>query len=292
MITDKFSSFTFNSGITLSIVQSRIKKPHKFDLASRPDLVEFCFFKSAYIEFFLTENETSLIAAPMQSHLVINKGAKGRVHYCSDTPLVSISITVPEDVLANLAQYPVKTIAGKAQAGVTWSDSKLFFCHSGALTGQMQEVFKQLICWPFDNAGQVVYAQAKCMELIGLKLIQAASGGSPSGSRTTEKEKMLAGRAAAILLADLAQPPSLQEVAEQSGMSLSRLKKLFPIVYGTTPFGFLRHHRLTCAKDLIQMHGLNASEAAFKVGYSDLSPFHRAFVKEFGIRPGDCRPRS
>ena len=91
-----------------------------------------------------------------------------------------------------------------------------------------------------------------------------------------------------ILVEDIANPPSLQQLAEQVGIGDYKLKRDFRQAFGTTVFGYLRLHRLECARQLLTARQMNVSEAAEFVGYSSLSKFTAAFKRQFGILPSVC----
>jgi AraC-like DNA-binding protein len=89
-----------------------------------------------------------------------------------------------------------------------------------------------------------------------------------------------------ILDNNLTTPPSLNTIARESGLCVTSLTEEFKKHFGTTVFGYLRRKRLSRAKELIEDQRMSASEAAWAVGYSSLSSFHRAFSSQFGVSPG------
>lgn len=93
-------------------------------------------------------------------------------------------------------------------------------------------------------------------------------------------------RASQILLENLETTPKLADIAKQSGLCLTSLNAGFRKLFGTTVFGFLRQERLSKAKYLMEHENKSASEAAWEVGYSSLSSFHRAFYAQYGVTPG------
>ncbi|MCG8552998.1 MAG: AraC family transcriptional regulator, partial [Desulfobacterales bacterium] len=90
---------------------------------------------------------------------------------------------------------------------------------------------------------------------------------------------------------NLASPPSLDLLARKSGLCVTYLTETFKKTFGTTVFGYVRQQRLSRAKELIAVHGMDASHAAWEVGYSSVSSFHRAFLAEYGTTPGSYRRR-
>jgi AraC-like DNA-binding protein len=68
-------------------------------------------------------------------------------------------------------------------------------------------------------------------------------------------------------------------------MSGTKLKVRFKQVYGYRLYEFYNKQRLEKARLLIE-HGITAKEAAYSIGFNDVSNFTKAFKKEYGFTPG------
>lgn len=80
-------------------------------------------------------------------------------------------------------------------------------------------------------------------------------------------------------------PPSLQELANEVGLNLKKLKEVFKQIYGDTVYGFLLNYKMEKAKKLLESNQYNVNEVGLKIGYSTSSHFIAAFKKKFGITP-------
>lgn len=89
-----------------------------------------------------------------------------------------------------------------------------------------------------------------------------------------------------LLERDLANPPSLEMLAEQAGCSTFYLSRIFAQETGASMPKFLRMKRIEKAAELLRTGRANVTEAAFQVGYSSLSAFSKAFVEQVGSCPG------
>ena len=159
----------------------------------------------------------------------------------------------------------------------------------------MQMVLHQYLHCPYEGAMQQMYLESKAVELIALKLSQIQQMTTQASVFDQRKQRSLKSKdinrihyAREILLRDMANPPSLQQLAEQVGIGDYKLKQDFRRTFGTTVFGYLRSHRLECARQLLIEQQMNVSEAACFVGYSSLSKFTAAFKRQFGILPSAC----
>ena len=96
----------------------------------------------------------------------------------------------------------------------------------------------------------------------------------------------------AALEANLEDPPDLESLAATAGMSLSKLKQVFPMVCGMPPFAYLRMLRMERAMHLLRDEGRSVTEAALEIGYSNLSHFSKTFCEHFGIKPSQVKRRA
>ncbi len=82
----------------------------------------------------------------------------------------------------------------------------------------------------------------------------------------------------------------LNDLANQAGMSLSKFKRLFKQVFGTTPYKYHLQNKMEKAMETIKEGQYSVSETGFLLGYSNLSQFSKAFKNHFGILPRDVKP--
>jgi AraC-like DNA-binding protein len=88
-----------------------------------------------------------------------------------------------------------------------------------------------------------------------------------------------------LLIAQMNEPPTLEGLAEEIDLPVSRLKEGFKQLYGDSAFGFLLDYKLDFARKLLLSKSYSVGEVAAKVGYSTSSHFIAAFKKKFGVTP-------
>lgn len=84
--------------------------------------------------------------------------------------------------------------------------------------------------------------------------------------------------------------PSIQALSRMAMMSSTKLKNRFRETYGMKLYEYYNHNRLSRAKNWIESGETNIKEAAYRIGFSNLSNFSKAFKKEFGMLPSEARP--
>ncbi|MEO8205195.1 MAG: helix-turn-helix domain-containing protein [Chthoniobacterales bacterium] len=82
---------------------------------------------------------------------------------------------------------------------------------------------------------------------------------------------------------------SLQSLAHDCGLSVSRLAHLFTEQMGVTPAKYLEAIRLQRAVQLLRSTSLSITEIAAETGYVNAFYFSNRFKKEFGKSPSDFR---
>jgi len=96
-------------------------------------------------------------------------------------------------------------------------------------------------------------------------------------------------RARQILREHLADPPSLNDLAQKLGTNQPRLSWGFRALYGTTVFGFIRELRLQRARELLTGTALPVKSIALEVGYHNTSDLTRSIKDRFGMTPTELR---
>lgn len=158
----------------------------------------------------------------------------------------------------------------------------------------LEDVHRDAIwsCFHLPVAGTLLgqWMSAKFDELlcIGLQILKNSrnrADASPADMDLPYGEKIR--RARAILGMEYANPPPLPKLAQQLGISETRLKSGFKAMNGTTVMQYCIDKRIEAAKLLLKENRHSISEIASIVGYDDHSAFSRAFRRYSGYSPRD-----
>jgi AraC-like DNA-binding protein len=122
-----------------------------------------------------------------------------------------------------------------------------------------------------------------CVGLQILKNSKTRPDGNPVDMDLPDGEKIR--RARAILGMEYANPPPLPKLAQQLGISETRLKSGFKTMNGTTVMQYCITRRIEAAKLLLRENRHSIAEIASIVGYEDHSAFSRAFRRHTGRSP-------
>ena len=92
-------------------------------------------------------------------------------------------------------------------------------------------------------------------------------------------------RALERLREDFDRPLRIEDIARESGMSVSGFHHHFKAVTAMSPLQFQKRMRLQEARRLLLGEDLDAASAGFRVGYGDASHFTRDYKRLFGAPP-------
>lgn len=88
---------------------------------------------------------------------------------------------------------------------------------------------------------------------------------------------------------DFDQPVSLEELAQQSGLSVSHFCARFKQAFGCSAIEYLIGQRMQQAAYLLYDRNLKIQEIAHRVGYDDVFHFSKMFKKHHGMSPRALR---
>ena len=149
---------------------------------------------------------------------------------------------------------------------------------------EMHPVLAQISDCPHSGSLRTLYLESKGMELLSLYL----SGFAETSRKIPPRPEVHAGilAAARILDAELHTPPTIGKLARRVGLNECSLKSGFRDVFATTVHGYLVRNRMETARRLLLNEKKNVSEAAWDVGYTNVSHFIAVFRKHYGMTPG------
>ncbi|MNL24858.1 Regulatory protein PchR [compost metagenome] len=162
-------------------------------------------------------------------------------------------------------------------------------------------VFPQVaraIAWQMAGCGLTgpsrdLYMTGKALEMIahvlqdiGPTAPRAETGSSRWSSRDVECFHAARG----VLLANLAAPPSVTDLARQVGTNARKLSQGFADLFGMPVYRFVKASRFEAAKLMLEGGETSVSRVARQFGYQP-QHFATEFRRRFGISPGQITGR-
>ncbi|XOK64062.1 helix-turn-helix domain-containing protein [Paenibacillus elgii] len=157
------------------------------------------------------------------------------------------------------------------------------------MTPAVKVILQQIRNCPYEKSLRNVYMEGKILELMATYVGEAVlQNGITHGSVNLSKQDMISiGKAKEILDHNIAASVSLNELSKLVCLNEYKLKKGFKEMFGQSVHAYVIDQRLEKARLLFEEKGISVSDAAFQVGYGNLSFFTLSFRKKFGVNPGD-----
>jgi AraC-like DNA-binding protein len=193
-----------------------------------------------------------------------------------DKPYLSLFLRLDENEIARLmmdGQVPPPRAQAAERAMAT-----------GRVTWPLLSAFQRLIALLDEPEALPAVAPLVQREILYRLLI------SDQGDRLRQigavgSQSHQIGRAIEWLKAHFAKPLRIDELAGQARMSASTFHHHFRALTAMSPLQYQKWLRLTEARRLMLADRLDASSAAFRVGYESASQFSREYSRQFGAPP-------
>lgn len=255
------------------------------------DIISFQFVSTVKRSEYLGDHKHVHNLGPA---LIVSVIPEKEITYRLPTPNVQIRHVVVHATLSNLLQQ----VGEDPTAYPHW----LRQCINGKDGKPRQRVFfledvqRDSIwsCFHIPVSGSLLkqWISAKYDELLCVGLQILKTSGSQAQTPVVDTDLPYSKkihRARTILSMEYANPPSLPKLAQQLGISETRLKSGFKSMFGSTIMQYCINQRIEAAKLLLADNRLAIAEIGNIVGYEDHSAFSRAFRRGCGHTPKGWR---
>jgi len=264
-------------GLTLLFIDNNTNLEHQIEEAFNRSFVQihFCIKGESIVEFnkkknvALKANESVFSFNP-----ILNKSINIKAN--AQTQLVSILISIRKLHLLFTSEAGLINFHSRKM--------KNQFYREKPIASDESIVLRQMTSFSNQNAMKELYLKAKIFELLSF-YFQPKDKVTNCPFLQEEKNVEKIRLAKSIIIKRMAEPPSLQELADEIKLPLAYLKDGFKQIYGDTVYNFLIAYKMEYARRLLKTKKYNVAEIAYKVGYSTSSHFIAAFKKRFHITP-------
>ena len=154
----------------------------------------------------------------------------------------------------------------------------------GHMTTELLDAFVRL-CALADKPGDIAIMAPLVRREIAYRLLMGPSGGHLRrlARQDPQRDKILT--AIAWLREHYAEAIRIGDLAEMAAMGVSTLHHHFGAITHMSPLQYQKHIRLHEARRLLLTEGLDATSAAYRVGYESVTQFSREYRRLFGNPP-------
>ncbi|WP_127845812.1 AraC family transcriptional regulator [Psychroflexus aestuariivivens] len=245
------------------------------------DFIQFHFCVKGLVRFNFNQGRYSLDIAEDKSLLLYNPQRDLPINLESSANSWSVSVLISIKKLHTLFSAEANYIDFLMEDN---RDKKYY--KEVPVSPAMAVILSQILNFNLHPSVRKIYLKGKAYELIGLYFNRPEEADIEQCPFLDDEDNVKKIKLAKeIILQRMAEPPSLQELAEEVGLSLKKLKEGFKEIYGDTVFSFLFDYKMDYARKLLEKGQHNVNEVGLAIGYSTASHFISAFKKKFGTTP-------
>src|SRR5690625_4726197 len=171
-----------------------------------------------------------------------------------------------------------------SQVQTILNNNTTFFFHE-CMTPDIQRVFKKLFWNNNQDKLPNLFYQIKIQQLIYLLFSQLLCRENAKQYPINNEDIRKLNEIHCDILEDISEPPDLSKLAQNVGMSKTKMKLHFKQIYGDNIYNYYLNARMEDAAYLVKHANLSVSEVGHQVGYSNMSHFSIMFQKHYGTNP-------
>ena len=276
-----FEEITLEKGFYILHFQNESKEVHNFEREINSTFIQIHFCLRGNSKFLFNNGSYSFDVLDNRSILLYNPQRVLPIHLeiQPKTTLVSLLISIEK----------FHSLFSKESGYIPFlsdENSNRKFYDDTEIKPTVAIVLQQIINSNINSSIRDLYLKGKVYELLSLHFQQEEN---PEGEHcpflVDEQNVLKIRKAKEIIISRMAEPPTLQELSNEIGLNLKKLKEGFKQIYGDTVYSFLFDYKMEQARRLLESNQYNVNEVGVKVGYSTSSHFIAAFKKKFGTTP-------
>jgi len=276
-----FKEVLIEDGFYVLKIQNDTTKMRKISREIDSSFIQFHFCLKGSAKFVFNDGRYALDVSEENSLLLYNTqlDLPLNLELGANSWLVSVVMTIRKfhSLFSKEANYiPFLSAENK---------DKKYYTQEG-VSPAIAVVLSQMMNYNLHPSIKSLYIKGKVYELISLYFNKSSDADIEQCPFLVDEDNVRRIRQAKeIMIARMAEPPTLTELSEEIGLSLKKLKEGFKQIYGDSVFSFLFDYKMEYARKMLETGQHNVNEVGLKVGYSTSSHFIAAFKKKFGTTP-------
>ena len=270
--------YFFPNDLSLYHYQAEYLHPLQFNTINPSDSGVYCLFvtlSQEVLEKTINQEIHQLSRYSPESILYYAPGNSIFQQFEATGPQQFVVITFTRHTLTRLLSEAALKLVVPKNGGFLFMDLDL---EAEKLALLLVEPGSELLA-PLNRYGQTLSFLTRVFQ----KVLTRSTTKSTVGMLQPDIEQLFLARQ--HLLKRLAGAVSVRELAQVAGFSETKLKRLFPRLFGTSVHHYQQQARVEKAKELLASRRYSVSEVGYLVGYSNMTHFAKAFFRHHGVKP-------
>ncbi len=285
----RITGFDFGAGLGLLVIYATLKEDWELLIEQASPALQFNFCVAGKVRHFLQNKEIQYQLLPLQGSITANKAeCQESFFFPAHTELIFTHLIVEREAYLQRIDCLVDEMSEELSTIFKDVNGKRAFLYQSNYSLAIAEIIKRIINDKNEGLVKSALIESKTLELLSKQLKQFNDDLQLPEKQIVLREYDVANIEAArdILIANLKSPPTIEELARQTGINRQKLKSGFKLVFDKTINTYLREHRLEMAATML-LSGKGAGDVSAAVGYVNQSHFARLFKEKYGVLPKD-----
>lgn len=273
--------FEISDGFTLHKFESKEDEVFHFEQPMELGIIQFYFALKGHANFSFNQGAYSL-PLPEEKALILYNPEKKLPVLLDVNPNTSLLA-----IFISISKFHALFSTEAAFIGFLTEENKnKKYYAEEEISPSMSIVLNQIFNNTINSSIKHLYLKGKTYELLSLFFNKNEDANVENCPFLSDEDDLLKiKRAKDLIIQRMAEPPTLQDLADEVGLNIKKLKLGFKQVYGDTVFGFLFDYKMEYARKLLDQGDYNVTEVGLKIGYSTASHFIAGFKKKYGTTP-------
>ncbi len=244
-----------------------------------------------YIQLYFSVHKNCKVAFNMEHCAIdLNAGNSSMVYFKDEKMKILFNLAPKSELIGILISieyfHSLFTIEGNFLFNFSSFKTGKPIIEPKEMNTSISLILNQLTTKQLNQSLRPVYIKGKVYELLSYYFSTTSENETENCPYIASEETITKIKnAKEIIIEEMNNPPSLDELAKKVGLNIKKLKNDFKEFYGVPVFTFLLNYKMELAKKLLQEQQLNVNEVALNLGYSNSSHFIAAFKRKYGITP-------
>lgn len=276
-----FSETTIGDGFFVLTYQNEDNAVKVIERETDSSYIQFHFCLKGESKFNFNNGNYTLNVIEEMSLLLYNPQRDLPIHLEVQPNSWLVSVLVPIKKFHGLFSQEADYITFLSEDN---RDKKYY--KDGKISPSMAIALNQIINFNLNQSIKSLYFKGKAYEILSLYFNRGEDANIEQCPFLVDEANVIKIRQAKdIIINRMVEPPTLQELSDEIGLGLKKLKEGFKQIYGDSVYSFLFDYKMEVARKLLETGSHNVNEVGLKVGYSTSSHFIAAFKKKYGITP-------
>ncbi len=276
-----FEEIILEDGFYILHFQNESKEVQIFERAINSTFIQIHFCLRGYSKFLFNNGSYSFDVLDGRSILLYNPQRTLPIHLENQPKTTMLSLLISIEKFHSLFSKESGYIPFLSD-----ENSNRKYYDDTEIKPTVSIVLQQIINSNINSSIRNLYVKGKVYELLSLHFQKDENvEGEYCPFLVDEQNVLKIRKAKEIIIERMAEPPSLQELANEIGLNIKKLKEGFKQIYGDTVYSFLFDYKMEHSRRLLESNQYNVNEVGTQVGYSTASHFIAAFKKKFGTTP-------